>query len=323
MAKQPWVTTSDDILLWNGDVFGGIAVPEGVSDTQVISNTLEAVDNDDDIPVILSKVQGPFAFVYFRKKSSSIFFGRDFFGRHCLLISKIKNRILLASVSNSQVPCQELPAMGLYKIDLNQKEPKLTLFPWATSNLDDFRVNFDDIVVSENIVLTNNLILPNIESSILSPVCKELKSSEDGVDILQEFLRHESQNVSDLYSVLKLAVKTRVECQPNFCKNCIVNNDYAICDHAKIGVLFSGGLDSVILTRLADEIIPENEEIDLLNVAFQQQNGSFQVPDRITAIQALDELRQINPQRKFNFIEINVTKSELIAGDSLEHSKTL
>jgi asparagine synthetase B (glutamine-hydrolysing) len=52
-------------------------------------------------------------------------------------------------------------------------------------------------------------------------------------------------------------------------------------------VVISGGLDSTILAALADEVLPKNEPIDLLNVAFEQQDHSFHVPDRLTAIQAL------------------------------------
>ena len=83
--------------------------------------------------------------------------------------------------------------------------------------------------------------------------------------------------------------------------------------------------------------MPKNEPIDLFNVAFEQQDQSFDVPDRLTAIQALlgkqtifvlllknvrvtelqpflllvSELRAINPDRKYNLVLINVTREEL------------
>ena len=51
--------------------------------------------------------------------------------------------------------------------------------------------------------------------------------------------------------------------------------------------IVSGGLDSTVLARLADQCLEESESIDLLNVAFEQQSGSFDVPDRITSLSAL------------------------------------
>ncbi len=51
--------------------------------------------------------------------------------------------------------------------------------------------------------------------------------------------------------------------------------------------IVSGGLDSTVLACLADQFLEEDESIDLLNVAFEQQSGSYDVPDRITALNAL------------------------------------
>ena len=41
-----------------------------------------------DIPKFLSGIEGPFAFVYYRPETESLWFGRDYFGRHSLLVSK-------------------------------------------------------------------------------------------------------------------------------------------------------------------------------------------------------------------------------------------
>ena len=54
--------------------------------------------------------------------------------------------------------------------------------------------------------------------------------------------------------------------------------------HTCIGILFSGGLDSMILAALAGEFC---DEIDLINVCF----GNGQSPDRKTAFQG--EVRSI------------------------------
>ncbi|XP_069790825.1 asparagine synthetase domain-containing protein 1 isoform X2 [Narcine bancroftii] len=110
-------------------------------------------------------------------------------------------------------------------------------------------------------------------------------------------------------------------------------------NQAKVAILFSGGVDSMVLSALADRHVPPNEPIDLLNVAFEQQERkgqriskkkqkqsntsgapekecieektAFNVPDRITGHCGLKELQIINPSRHWNFIEINITLEEL------------
>lgn len=37
----------------------------------------------------------------------------------------------------------------------------------------------------------------------------------------------------------------------------------------KIAVLFSGGIDSTLIARLLDIVLPKNETIDLINLAFR------------------------------------------------------
>ena len=97
-----------------------------------------------------------------------------------------------------------------------------------------------------------------------------------------------NQYVNNLLNVLNQAVKERIEAQPGLCKNCIKEylsgdkmekkkNSFQQCQHSNIAILFSGGLDSVVLTVLAAQMSPKNSKIDLINVAFEQGSGNFMV----------------------------------------------
>ena len=92
----------------------------------------------------------------------------------------------------------------------------------------------------------------------------------------------------------------------------------------KLAILFSGGLDCTVLARLAHDILPASQAIDLLNVAFEnprvhKTNGTetgagtdfFELcPDRITGRASLVELRRVCPTRAWRFVAINVPYSE-------------
>jgi hypothetical protein len=100
------------------------------------------------------------------------------------------------------------------------------------------------------------------------------------------------------------------------------------CHHSKVGILFSGGLDSTILAALAEEFVPPGEPIDLLNVAFEREKkegnlnrkalrekkridlsaekeNTYLVPDRITGKNALDDLKRLYPNRQWNFVQVS------------------
>ncbi|CAN6972188.1 unnamed protein product [Brassica rapa subsp. trilocularis] len=61
-----------------------------------------------------------------------------------------------------------------------------------------------------------------------------------------------------------------------------------------VAVLFSGGLDSVILAALLDQCLYPKYEVDLLNVSFDGANA----PDRISAKAGVKELKKIAPLRR-------------------------
>lgn len=100
---------------------------------------------------------------------------------------------------------------------------------------------------------------------------------------------------------------------------------------ARIAVLFSGGLDCTVLARLASDILPPDQPIDLLNVAFENprlaahnkgasQDELFELcPDRITGRKAFAELLAACPLRKWRLVIVGLDLSwpRLALGSSL------
>ena len=69
---------------------------------------------------------------------------------------------------------------------------------------------------------------------------------------------------------------------------------------ARIAILFSGGLDSMLLARLAHEHAPAQEVVDLISVCFDAPAHAS--PDRLAAVAGVQELRRACPGRTWQLI---------------------
>ncbi|XP_053327828.1 asparagine synthetase domain-containing protein 1 [Spea bombifrons] len=370
LTPQPLKDKHGNVFLWNGEVFGGIEISSTENDTQVMLNRLSDCNGEHDILALLSLVQGPWAFIYYHAESHSLWFGRDFFGRRSLLWKFNQNSekvLCLASVKDcspesDENPWHEVPASGIFRCDLGScgisKCLQLTWYPWKSA-ADDMLTNeltlcegktpvvtefpsFITVLKSENGILTTPVSPLNKE---IPEISVEANFSNNSHNVTLEDLKRlvtddNRKNAALLIDVLSEAVRKRTLYLHR-------NKEALLSDverSANIAVLFSGGIDSMILAVLADRHVPPEEPIDLLNVAFMMKaanpqsthlknvrkakrqsvssmhpsnfdpsasGSSFDVPDRITGRAGLEELKAINPLRTWNFVEINVSLEEL------------
>jgi asparagine synthetase B (glutamine-hydrolysing) len=130
-----------------------------------------------------------------------------------------------------------------------------------------------------------------------------------------------TSSVRQLELHLQRSLKLRVLNIPNPPKSQHANE-------AKLAILFSGGLDCTVLARMAHDLLPPKDHIDLLNVAFEnlrviqaavkaKASGNYisevtdidsayeSCPDRITGRKALRELRHACPGRVWRFVAVS------------------
>ncbi|XP_009888433.1 PREDICTED: asparagine synthetase domain-containing protein 1 [Charadrius vociferus] len=381
MTPQPLEDANNNIFLWNGEIFNGVHVEDLENDTEVMFHHLALCSSEADILSLFSSLQGPWSFIYYQASTHSLWFGRDYFGRRSLLwqfSNEVDSAFCLTSVSvYSELgnQWQEVPASGIFKIDLRAcattKSLCLTLFPWRYSctekAVEEIFINVLDqiskdlpnhirLMMNESKLCLRAPVIPlNKTISEASGECSATNTSNIihmlSVETLQAFLaeEHKKKFVHQFIDVLSEAVKRRVlflfREQNQKTKEVPSTSNRK----AHIAVLFSGGIDSMVIASLADKHVPLEEPIDLLNVAFMlkeqaKQKGTtkkhtnqkvqldslcaqesckdldaktgahlpcFDVPDRITGRAGLKELEAINPSRTWNFVEINITPEEL------------
>lgn len=215
--------------------------------------------------------------------------------------------------------CIELPPLGIYKI--SDSIDQLSLYPWK--HFDDYQ----KLELSKLELLFNSInLLTPIEPKWLLPEPTEnnfdfyslLKGQQFGKDheeIFNFFLENKniSEAIDDFTKLLKKSVTDRVLTTPQQCEKCFESG--SSCNHSKVAILFSGGIDCTILASIAHQCLPETQEIDLLNVAFEKvgtkENINWDVPDRISAQHSHKELKILFPRRQWNLVEVNICRESL------------
>lgn len=70
-TKQPLQDENGNILLWNGEIFNGIHIDPEENDTEILLKMLTSCNsciNENHISNIMSKIEGPWAFIYWEVK---------------------------------------------------------------------------------------------------------------------------------------------------------------------------------------------------------------------------------------------------------------
>uniref|UniRef100_A0A8D0KLK0 Asparagine synthetase domain-containing protein 1 n=1 Tax=Salvator merianae TaxID=96440 RepID=A0A8D0KLK0_SALMN len=357
--------SSGNVFLWNGEIFDGIPIKVEENDAQVLFHQLCLCSKKSDVLSVFSSIRGPWSFIFYQASRHSLWFGRDYFGRRSLLWQfnqEAEKAFIVTSVSAaSDNPWWEVPALGIFRLDLQEcaaaESMTLTLHPWKcpsrgnTTDLDAvsrYLPSHVSLVMDDSHSLVTPVIALNKEILGLPKATHSFEFSRNAPDvrILKMLLeeQHKKKLVHQFIDVFSRAVKRRVLCL-------VRGRDQlrgATMRKPHVAVLFSGGIDSILIAALADRHVPLEEPIDLLNVAFKitdhsRQNSStkksskerkqlppsqqcfndinimttnsssFNVPDRITGRAGVEELKSINPSRTWNFVEINVALEDLKA----------
>ncbi|KAF7827969.1 asparagine synthetase domain-containing protein 1 isoform X1 [Senna tora] len=314
---QPLVDASGNILVYNGEIFGGIKIASDCNDAEFLMQTLGKCcscdsnlhchlnSGENSIPDLLSMIKGPWAIIYWQDNSRTLWFGRDAFGRRSLLVhwpTEEDSRFLLSSVSPvsptdqaSGCPSywEELPC-GIYSVCVDASSSNGCLFGEVR------RHEYTSSMLKE---------LIKWERTSIEPKYEELPSSQDVNSTPLETVPCETGPIQfstpmlahTVLNALKESVLRRTSLYTIY--QAVIPQE----NFVPMAVLFSGGLDSMILAALLDQCLDHCYEIDLLNVSFDGQSA----PDRISAKAGLKELRRVSPSRRWRLVEIDADLSDL------------
>ncbi|XP_034135171.1 asparagine synthetase domain-containing protein CG17486 [Drosophila guanche] len=325
IQKQP-VIEGDCVLLFNGDLYN-LEKPATMSDTLWLAKKLSDCHCDEKILSVLNVLEGPYCLIMYNKSTKILYFARDALGRNSLILEHNQQGLQLLSTSFyseiHELSTLELPPLGLYKLKIDNLS-SCELYPWQTLNLyTNQQLATLDLAMGWKTIIKHTISPDWLFKEQLDFDYDFYKFDyTDSHETLFENLLNSPEIQSALATFDKLlqgSVSSRV-ITPPFCRDCLrIDQNTDKCTHAKLCILFSGGIDCTVLAVLADRYVPAGEPIELINVAFERisaQNTAatqeyWNVPDRTTALQSYTELKRICPKRCWNLIEVNVTREEL------------
>lgn len=276
------------ILCWNGEAWKlDSNVVSGNDSSLVFQALLSAASSPSPTNAtieVLTSITGPFAFVFFDARSSTVYYGRDRLGRRSLVLQKDESGLCICSVPSVQdLPSVEVDPCCVYTLTISEDQIKTTRLPWSSPTPSTNRALPDATIASS----------PQVQA------------------------------VDQLLCRLSASLELRVQNVPNHAGIHLSGGS------ARIAVLFSGGLDCTLLARITHDLLPIDQSIDLLNVAFENPRvmkahndpelSPYEIcPDRRTGRASFAELVQVCPNRKWRFVAVNVPYTE-----TLEHKTAI
>lgn len=291
VQEQPLIDpTTGCVLCWNGEAWkvDGKRVPGNDSGEifklLLSASTIAENDSSHNVSNILTGIAGPFAFVFYNALTSTIYYGRDRLGRRSLLIDRSSTKLQSLTLASTGVAT------------LNHSLVEVT-----TDAIHSLSMAAGEVHLGKTPWQTSLL---SLNKSSLSE--KAIPSTPSPVTRDQ------------LRSNLTKALQLRVRDIPDHSHSQLGKGS------AKVAVLFSGGLDCTLLARITHNLLPINETIDLINVAFENPRSMAArtgppispyelCPDRITGRSSHRELTQVCPERSWRFVAVNIPYSEAMA----------
>ncbi|KKK24045.1 hypothetical protein ARAM_004323 [Aspergillus rambellii] len=343
LVKQPLShPATESYFCWNGDAWKIAGEPiSGRNDTELVFDylmqaTARNFHGGDFQPPknpvqsfakAISTISGAFAFVFYDSINAKLYFGRDCLGRRSLLwgLDEDGNLKICSLCDGESAPThfQEVEADGIYMISL---EPgvetaleQIAETPDRESDAEGNSPRFDIKNIKKIPWSHEPLPTPHMISPI-PPMNREVPEGTPPP------LTTTSSFVRELEKKLRLSLAMRIQN--------VRQPPGAESSDAKVAVLFSGGLDCTLLARIAHDLLPEDETIDLLNVAFEnprvvaaaakelgEPTSPYEnCPDRITGRAAFAELQRICPNRNWRFVAIDIPYATTVTHrDTVKH----
>ena len=297
VCEQPVVdSASGNVLAWNGELYDGDDGDAGSddgeeADTARLSALLNGAGAADDLVARIASLRGPWALVFWHEASRTLWWGRDRTGRRSLLVRfagsdsgdgerAVHTGVMLSSVAGAAPRAAEHDAGA-------------AAF-WSP-------VRPDGLYCARRLDGGGYTVALHPWRPVTPRVPRGVTTRTAAADELHRLLRH----------ALRLRVRSRSSALRARSDAAVSSSDdaAAAAAAAPLGVLFSGGLDSMVVAALASEALARDgaprSPIELINVCFDHPRHAS--PDRLASIAGVLELSRRHPARVWRLVLVDAT----------------
>lgn len=270
ICAQPVVDEFGNILLWNGEIFG---MADGVAGPRSGENDTRWILG------ALASLSGPeeisVALSHVHGPFAIIYYcaasRRVFFGR-----DPFGRRSLLTCFDNNEGTRK---IVAISSVALIEAPVRLCWAEVSVEGIYSFLLGGGEIAADTDCVLTR------WPESRLRLTRRPIASPPDV---------REEENALKFLNVCRGVLRRRMSC---------------IRSSIGVGVLFSGGIDSVFLAALLHECLSSELPIELINVTFTAASQE-RSPDRLAAVAAVVELSELFPAREWRLVHVDVEENQ-------------
>ena len=260
----------------NDIIYNGNLLFEILNNFSILNNKSNIEKYVENYFNIYNNIESDHSLYFYDNINNKILITRDILGSRSIILFYIKSQSILIIT----------PVLSETMINMHQNNKDDVYVLELPSN---YLFVIDQKNLNQNIFLYNNISMPDVH----------LVRFNNNSDKITNY----DNLTSNIDELLKNSIKKRLK-NLNLTEN----------KNTTIGINFSGGLDSSIMTYYILLETPDYINIDLFNLSFDKSS-----PDRITGIISYKELINKFPNRNFNLILIDRDFNKDITSDFQKH----
>lgn len=304
-------------------------------------------DLDIEIEIILQHLIGDYSMIITNLQNKKVKILKDKFGKRSLVFTQGTNFLVMSSLSPLSIEKMIESRIDTKNIEIDLDIKKYIKDNKDFEELNDQKLekyknslkskyfsNYIQILQKWSTEIPGNIMIElslqqstnqdNFQMTALSDSfhslcydqfdysCLEEQEGEMDIEKLNLFDKN-AENFNFCLKKVKLLLESSIESildnVPSLKKDESLDDQTHIQSDAKIGILFSGGLDSSLIAYLTAKYLPSDEKIDLYNVSFKSENNQAADKihhDRQIGIESYQELTSLFGEDKFNLILIDI-----------------